>query len=222
MGKNKHKIAFIICVSDDFFFKECCLYINQLVLPIGFVTEIVPIYNPKSMAAGYNIGMAQTDAKYKVYMHEDVFLINPHFLVDIMKIFSLNRKIGMIGVVGTPVMPASGVQSHGRRVGNLYSVSPENCDFNGYNYEKEDGYLEVQAIDGMLMVTRDDVPWREDLFDGWDFYDSSQSFEFTRRGYKIVVPEQKKPWCAHEESGFSGMWSFDKYRQIFIKEYLGN
>ena len=80
-----------------------------------------------------------------------------------VKIFSINRKIGMIGVVGTPIMPASGVQSHGRRVGNLYSVSPENCDFNGYHYEKEDGYIEVQAIDGMLMVTKDDVPWREDL-----------------------------------------------------------
>ena len=75
-------------------------------------------------------------------------------------------------------------------------------------YKVEAATIEVQAIDGMLMVTKDDVPWREDLFDGWDFYDSSQSFEFTRRGYKIVVPEQKKPWCAHEESGIQELLIF--------------
>ena len=77
---------------------------------------------------------------------------------------------------------------------------------------------DVEAVDGLLMVTKEDLPWREDLFDGWDFYDVSQSFEFRKKGYRVVVPEQKKPWCAHDD-GTMNLWSYDGYRKIFLTEY---
>ena len=41
------------------------------------------------------------------------------------------------------------------------------------------------------MATQYDVPWREDLFDGFDFYDVSQSFEFRKAGYTVGVPVQR-------------------------------
>ena len=49
-------------------------------------------------------------------------------------------------------------------------------------------YTEVEAVDGLFIATQYDVKWREDIFDGWDFYDISQSEEFHRAGYKVVVP----------------------------------
>lgn len=219
MGKNKRKIAFIICVNDDLFFKECQLYINQLSVPEGFVVEIIDVRGAKSMCDGYNQGMTRTDARYKVYMHQDVFILNPNFLVDILEVFAHDRKTAMIGVIGSMIMPASGVMSHGERVGNLYEFDNENVDYNGYEFNKEHGIHEVEAIDGLIMVTKEDVPWRSDLFDGWYFYDASQSFEFRRRGYNIVVPVQKKPWVAHDESSQFTQWNFDKYRRIFLGEY---
>lgn len=221
MGKNKRKIAFIICVNDDEFFEECQLYINQLEVPNGFVVETIPIRGAKSMCSGYNKGMAQSDAKYKVYMHQDVFIINPNFLNDIMEVFKISTKIAMIGVMGSPMMPASGVPEHGERIGCLYALDNENVQFNGYSFKKEHDVYDVQTIEGLIMVTREDIPWREDLFDGWDFYDASQSMEFIRRGYRIVVPEQKKPWVAHDESSQFGQWNFNKYRKIFLEEYGG-
>ena len=36
---------------------------------------------------------------------------------------------------------------------------------------EKDGGWEVEGVDGLLMATQYDIPWREDLFDGWDFYD---------------------------------------------------
>ncbi len=30
-------------------------------------------------------------------------------------------------------------------------------------------FIPVECIDGLLMATQYDVPWREDLFDGFDF-----------------------------------------------------
>lgn len=221
MGKNKRKIAFIICVNDDLFFNECQLYINQLTVPNGFVVEIIDVRGAKSMCEGYNQGMERTDAKYKVYMHQDVFIINPNFLVDVMEIFNSYKKVDMIGVIGSPIMPASGVMSHGMRVGNLYALDNENVDFNGYEFDPDHDVYEVEAIDGLVMVTREDLPWRDDIFDGWDFYDVSQCFEFRRKGHKVVVPVQKKPWVAHDESSQITQWTYDKYRKIFLEEYGG-
>ncbi|MBE5894739.1 MAG: hypothetical protein E7285_03645 [Lachnospiraceae bacterium] len=220
MGKNKRKFCFIICVNNEQYFDECQMYIQRLKVPDGYTVEILPIRGAKCMAAGYNYGMTLTDAKYKIYMHQDVFIINTNFLNDILTVFKQNWKIGMIGMVGSPSLPSDAIMWHGARVGNLYALDSQNVDFNGYEYCKEDGMTEVEAVDGLMMVTKEDILWREDLFDGWDFYDISQCFEFRKKGFRIVVPEQKKPWCIHED-GVLNLWYYDKYRQIFKEEYLG-
>ncbi len=41
-------------------------------------------------------------------------------------------------------------------------------------------YEQVRVIDGLIMVTQYDLPWREDLFLGWHFYDVSQCLEFLK------------------------------------------
>jgi hypothetical protein len=94
----------------------------------------------------------------------------------------------------------------------------ENTDFKDYAYKLTDGMTDVECIDGMLMATAYDLPWREDLFDGWDLYDLSQSFEFRKAGYRLVVPEQTKPWVAHDSETVS-LQGFDKFRLIAMEEY---
>ncbi len=86
--------------------------------------------------------------------------------------------------------------------------------------EKEitNDYAEVQALDGLLLATQYDIPWREDIMDGWDFYDISQCMEFARAGYKAVVPRQKTVWCFHDNKS-SDMSNYSYYRQRFIQEY---
>ena len=61
----------------------------------------------------------------------------------------------------------------------------------------ESTILSVQAIDGLLMATQYDIPWREDLFQGFHFYDVSQSLEFQKAGYLIGIPNQANVWCIH-------------------------
>ena len=84
--------------------------------------------------------------------------------------------------------------------------------------EIEGKYQEVEAIDGLLMATQYDVPWREDLFDKWDFYDISQSAEFLKAGYKVVVPNQTHPWCIHDD-GFFNLKNYYNARKVFLEEY---
>jgi hypothetical protein len=78
--------------------------------------------------------------------------------------------------------------------------------------------IDVEALDGLLLATQTDIPWREDLFDGWDFYDISQCFEMIRHGYRVVVPYQDEPWCYHDNN-YSKMVNYQKYCDRFVDEY---
>ena len=79
-------------------------------------------------------------------------------------------------------------------------------------------YEQLEAVDGLLIATQKDLPWREDIFTGWDFYDISQSMEYRKAGYKVVVPQMKYPWCLHDD-GFVNLETYFKWRDVLLKEY---
>lgn len=215
---DKNTVCFIICVNDDMFFEECLRYIHWLEVPEGIEIEVLEIRDASSMTSGYNEGMNSSNAKYKVYMHQDCFLVNKHFIQDMVSIFSSDVNIGMIGLNGTEKLPENGVIWSGRRVPESYEL--EN-GWEAYRYDREkDGLWEVEGIDGVLMATQYDIPWREDLFDGWDFYDLSHSFEMRQRGYRVVVPVHKRFWYHHDDKPVLALWDYNKYRKKFLEEYI--
>ena len=171
------------------------------------------------MTSGYNQAMKESDAKYKVYLHQDVFIVNQNFIPDILTLFR-QKEIGMIGMVGNTEVSESAVMWYGKRVGMLHSNSVYFADSYLFGEVKE-AYQPVEAVDGLLMATQYDIPWREDLFSGWDFYDMSQSFEFRKRGYSVVVPKTEKPWCVHDD-GILNLGKYYQQRKIFLKEYMNH
>ena len=215
-GVNEKKVCFVICSSDRLYTEECLHYIYHLNVPEGYQIEVLTVEEAKSMAAGYNEGMQASDAKYKVYLHQDTFIINHDFIRDFLDVFKSDEKIGMIGMIGAPKLPDSGVMWEGKRCGAVYlpGYLRDNLFRPGGT-----GLTEVEAIDGLLMITQYDIPWREDIFDKWDFYDCSQSQEFIRRGYKVVVPALGEPWCMHD-SALSAMNAYDGERKKFLQEYF--
>ena len=217
--EDKKGFCFIICVSNEAYFSEASFYINKLKIPDGYSVEIFPVRDIPGMAAGYNTGMTSTTAKYKIYMHQDVFVLNPNFLSDILTVFSMDKKIGMIGMIGSRKLAPDALPWHSDRVGNIYELDRDNVNFAGYSYKPDDGLTEVEAAEGFLLATCTDIAWRDDLFDGWDYYDMAQCFEFRKAGYKVVVPEQRRPWVAHDES-INNRWTFDKSRRVFMEQYM--
>lgn len=209
---NEKKICFIICSNDDRQLEECLLYINLLEVPRGYETEVLVITEAEAMTKAYNEAMNASDARYKVYLHQDVFIVEKKFISKIVNIFKKDKSIGMLGLIGSPKLPKDGVMWHGERCGWTYK-----------GYEStiapvKKGFQEVEAVDGYLMVTNQDIPWREDVFTGWDFYDISQCLEFRKLGYKIVVPAQKTEWAIHD-CGPQKMWNYEMERQKLLKEY---
>ncbi|MGN0496566.1 MAG: glycosyltransferase family protein [Lachnospiraceae bacterium] len=213
---DEKKICFIMCSNDELYESEALYYISHLDVPKGYTLDVLCVKEAKSMAAGYNEGMQVSDAKYKIYLHQDVFIVEKLFLHKMLDLFQ-NPQIGMIGMVGSVKMPENVTMWYGPRVGKIYSSNISGTiigkcdDFSG-------DYAVVEAIDGLLMATQYDIKWREDIFDKWDFYDVSQSFEFRRAGYQVVVPNINKPWVLHDD-GFSDLKNYEQERQKLKKEY---
>lgn len=216
---NENKFAFIVCTNNTFFMDECRYYLDRLIVPDGYDVDIVEITEAKSMTAGNNEGMNYSDAKYKIYMHQDVLIVNRNFLKDILDIFTQNSDVGMIGMVGTPYLCKDGTMWRGIRFGGFYRL--DNYTKNGlvrHFLPINSGIMDVEAIDGLLMATQYDIPWREDVFHKWDFYDVSQSFEMKRAGYRVVVPGQPKDWYLHD-CGVINLSNYDDERKLFLNTY---
>lgn len=218
---DNHSVAFITCVNDDELYQECIKYIDSLNVPDGYKIEKIAIRDAKSATSGYNNAMLKSNSKYKVYLHQDTFIINKNVISDCLKIFDENANVGMIGVVGAETIPTNAVWwESNHKSGKVYESSTgkmELLDFN--NSKNKEEYTEVQAIDGLIMITQYDVKWREDIFDGWHFYDISQSTEFRNSGYKIGIPMQEQPWCVHDSGVANIQNGYEIYRKCFLKTY---
>lgn len=215
---DERKICFIACVTDDIYEQEMIKYISSLEIPgEGYSVDYQCIRGAKSMASGYNEGMRSSDAKYKVYLHQDVFIWNRRFLYHLLEVFE-DKRIGMVGVLGGNDIPDNGVLYSAWNVGMAYACDTQDAGVKQGQNPKKGTCLEVEAIDGMIMATQYDIPWREDLFQGWDFYDISQSFEFRKQGYAVVVPYQEEPWCMHD-CGRTKLAGYDAGRKTLLLEY---
>jgi 2-polyprenyl-3-methyl-5-hydroxy-6-metoxy-1,4-benzoquinol methylase len=220
---HEKEFCFIICTNNKLYEEECLYYIRHLRVPKGYHVDALTVEEAGSMTAGYNEAMQCSEAKYKVYLHQDTFIINPDFMADCLKIFRQYPKVGMLGNVGALHMPKSGIMWKGERerYGMVYDHNANETTLfsNPIEQAAARGYLEVDAVDGLIMVTQYDIPWREDLFDKWDFYDCSQSMEFIRHGFQVAVPQMEKPWCIHD-CGFLNLDNYDTEKEKFVKEYM--
>ncbi len=218
---NRHagkKIAFILCTNNEVYMRHALYFISKLEVPYGCEVEILTIQDANSMTGGYNEGMAASSAKYKIYMHQDVLIINQYFIYDILDIFE-DVNVGMIGMVGAPMLSPSKVMWYSDRIGKIYSATAYKTDIMKFPPMKGK-YESVEVVDGLLMATQYDIHWREDLFDKWDMYDVSQSLEFHRRGYEVVVPNMSAPWCLHDD-GFMNLDNYYGELDKLKKEYHG-
>lgn len=213
---DRNKFAFIICVNNELYFDECQYWIKRLIRPKGYEIDIVAIRDATGMCAAYNLGMQSSDAKYKIYMHQDVFIRNKYFLRDLLRLFE-SAGIGMVGMMGGTRMPKTGVTYLAWDVASIDCRDADVAYYLSGNPEiKQD--IQVEAVDGLLIATQYDIRWREDLFYGFDFYDISASFEMRKAGYQIVVPYMQKPWVIHDSS-FAKLSGYDRDRIICINEY---
>lgn len=217
---DEHKICFISCINNAEDYEECLLYLKQLHIPDGMETEVLSVEHADSMTSGYNSAMHASDAKYKIYLHQDVFITNKNYLNNVLDLFQRHPEIGLIGLAGSESLPPSAIWWQGdciyKNVAHVICPELLNCEA---NKAIDTDFIYMEAVDGLLMATQYDLEWREDVFTGWHFYDISACMEFSNAGYRIAIPRQDKPWCIHE---CGDKWldeNYEKWRNVFLNTY---
>ncbi len=220
----EHTFSFIINVSRKDYLSEIKHYIDNINIPDGYAVELVPVFDAVSMTSGYNRGMKKAAGKYKIYMHQDVFIVNPDILFEILRLFSLDENIGMMGVAGSTAISKNGMWWGAAAEDKYYNLHMDSKLYYDISVDEKirGDYIRAEIIDGVMMITSKDIPWREDLFDGWHFYDASHSQEFKRRGYQVILPKISKIWVLHEDyyvQWNTNIYDYKKYGDIFLEEY---
>ena len=185
------KFTFISCVNQDSLYEESLRYARALRVPEGYATEFIAVHGAHSMTGGYNEAMLRTNARYKIYLHQDVFLLNPDLLFELLSLFQANPRIGLIGVVGFQIDPPNGIWwESGDMTGKIIDSTTGSLRLYEWDHYS-DAYTSVTAVDGLFLATQYDLPWREDLFPGWHYYDLSQCMEFIGRDMKSRFPVRR-------------------------------
>ena len=211
------KIDFIICTNSDLWYSECVKYIENLIAPEDVEIGVIGITEALSMAEGCELGRNSSEADYKVYLHQDTFIINRHFIQDIDAIFRADDRIGVIGMLGNDDVADQKFSWGSWQWGKVISCTGVK-QLSLSRMEIAEQYRAVDCLDGMILVTRYDVPWRGDLPIGWHFYDRSICLEYKRRGYLCVVPRQESPWCIHA-CGASELRGWNDSLAVYLNEY---
>ena len=210
---NSKKISFIVCKKNNEKFTELIASISEVKIPESMEVDVLEVSGENGTASAYNEGMQASDSKYKIYIDENVKILDDNILYHILDTFDSHTQIGMIGVLGTLSIPTSGISLLAKKQIGKVCTGDDEIDESATG-QKADG--EVLAVQGFFMATQVDIPWRADLFTGECFYDTAQCIEMRRRGYSVFVPDQKKCWVRYE---FPEIDYNTESQQKFIEEY---
>ncbi len=163
------------------------------------------------MAEGYQRAMEMSTAQYKIYLHQDVYLMHRDVLSDLLSLFRTYPRLGMVGVEGATRLPKAVLYSvnnalhcYGRhwtyrRPGGLPSIlgsaNRPRLHFNRFRSFVGD-YLPAVVVDGFLMATQYDMPWTSPL-GGFELYDEVRAVEFITAGFEVGIARQQMTWVLH-------------------------
>ncbi|MCR5272549.1 MAG: glycosyltransferase family protein [Lachnospiraceae bacterium] len=219
------KMAFILCANDETYTKEVFKYLKHCKLD-GMKAEMIVVKNAKSMCEGYNKAMHLSDARYKFYIHQDTFIVDSCLPYHCKELFCEDEKLGMLGIAGSIDLGENAKWwSAEKKNMCLYQDDLmqiiESLSYGIVEGQEATGYTSAKAMDGIFLATSKDVPWREDLFDHWHFYDISGCFEHRRRGYITGIVNSDHMTVLHDTTTKKDKDSFyDRYGEVFLGEYM--
>ena len=216
-------VAWIFCATKRIYVDEIILYLKNQDLPSGFRGIACAVWNSPSMTAGYNYAMKTIPAKYKIYIHQDTFLFDPGYTAELIRTLK-GSGWSLLGLAGSEYMPQTGRWwDTGQEAIHMCLLQDMVMYILNSVTEKEtQGVLPMHNLDGVLLATKEDVPWRSDLFTDFHFYDVSACREYRKRGLAVGMLQSGKAGVLHEVSVTRGSRAEIRYEEEklkFLKEY---
>ena len=185
--KDDRQFCFIISFTDDFYKEECLKYISALEIPDGYSIDVITIEGADSLCAAYSAGMQASPAKYKIYLMQEILILDRRFLYELLDVFQ-DPQIGMAGVIGAEKLSGDGEIANSDCIGTWGEDEDQGSFFYWYGTRTPaTEQRDVMAVDIRLTATQEDIPWREELFAGDRYIMTARSMEYRKAGYHVVV-----------------------------------
>ena len=178
---DEHKICLITAVSDWDKYNESLATWQNLSIPEGMRVDVLTVEDWPSIGEAYQRAMNQSDAKYKVYVREDVWITRHDFLELAIKELMAHPEYGIASVVGSINFPESGHWWEKDMIGRICDNHEGKVLQYIYGQSHEDSLPATVLHDGLL-VTQYDIPWISEFYDKGHLYAASQCMGFRKQG----------------------------------------
>jgi GT2 family glycosyltransferase len=211
-------VSIVICSIDADKFARVSE--NYARLYAGREFELIGVHDARSLAEGYNRGIARSRGDVLILSHDDIEILTPDFAARVRDHLSV---YDLIGVAGTTRLVAGKWSAAGDPYLFTLMTSP---------FEGGAGYATamlgggplvapgIQALDGVLLALRREVaeaiPFDGEVFDGFHLYDLDFSYRAYRAGFKLAVCRDIA--MIHQSTGhYDSIW--EAYKRRFEAKY---
>ena len=219
---NEKKIAVLVRKSHEAQYAVCMESLQAMKWPAGYEVEVFALEAEKPYAAEANAVLAKTDAKYKIYINDDLCLVSPQAVEELLDIFR-DETVGMVGFLGSRSLPVSGnLLESAYKWGAVYVPMENDLTETRFGEAMEGESAAVRFLAPSFFATQADLSWNEAY--GKQYYAvlaHCQAFE--GEGRRIVVPLPQNIWCAYQIKNIS-FDADEADREIFFAghhPYLG-
>jgi hypothetical protein len=185
----------LICSINKTYLENIKINVAQT---IGCKYEIIVWDNsiePKPITEVYNILASKAQYPYWCFVHEDVSFHTQNWSEYLLKAFSSNFSLGLIGIAGskyksrTPSGWSTGILKYDYC--NIFHLDKTGQKQHFFNNPTQSQIEPVVNIDGVFMVIRRDV-WRDAVFNaqllrGFHLYDIDFSFQVSKKWASAVI-----------------------------------
>jgi GT2 family glycosyltransferase len=222
--RREPTFSVVVCSIDKTKFERVSENYRQLFGPRNI--EIIGIHDARSLAEGYNRGIARARAEFLILSHDDIRILSPDFAA---RVRSHLDRFDLVGVAGTKRILGGAWFLAGYPDNFQLVISPSPIPEKLCLYVQGDGDLVVpgiQALDGLFLATRTEIARKVGLdavtFDHFHLYDLDFTFAAFLAGYRLAVCRDLL--IVHESHGsFNEVWlTYKKRFEEKYAEHLGD
>lgn len=207
------EISIVVCSIDARKFER--VGANYRALFAGRPIEIVGVHDARSLAEGYNRGVARARGRLLILSHDDIEILSADFAARIERHL---REFDVVGVAGTTRLASGKWADAGDPYVYALITSPDPAR-GGYGTAMLGGgplvVPGIQALDGVFIAMRREValavPFDGATFDAFHLYDLDFSFRAHLAGFRLAVCRDIV--LIHESTGtYDAAWEEQKRR----------
>lgn len=208
------RVSIVICSIDAAKYERVC--VNYRRLYASQPIEIIGIHDARSLAEGYNRGIARAAGELLILSHDDVEILSADFAARVERHLAL---FDLIGIAGTTRLIEGSWAGAGDPYVYTLITSPL-PDTGGYATMLLGGgplvVPDIQALDGVFMAMRRAVavatPFDAATFDHFHHYDLDFSLRAYQAGRKLAVCRDLV--LIHQSTGrYDPVW--EEYKRRF-------